>query len=256
VLNFLNVFVGLGGLVTPFVAGNLLAGDSVRVAYGAAFLAIAAFLIHALLKIPAPRPQAGAPVRSGHVFRQPVLYLFASITFLYTACEFGVWNWLPKYLVARGVPEATALTILSLGFALGLLVGRVVVAPVLMRVSPLNVTLAAGALMAVTTYAMLHTGDPRTAAMVVFCGGLAMAPVFPTTIAMVGNYFTRGTATAIGFAITCGFSGLTLSSPVIGWLAGPSPEGIGRGLLVLPAASLAVVAVTLVLRRVSNRRAA
>lgn len=256
VLNFLNVFVGLGGLVTPFVAGNLLAGDPVRVAYGAAFLAIAAFMIHALLKIPAPPPGGGAPVRSGRVFREPVLYLFASVTFLYTACEFGVWNWLPKYLVARGIPESVALTILSLGFALGLLLGRVVVAPVLMRVPPLTVTLAAGALMALTTYAMLHTGDPRTAAIVVFSGGLAMAPVFPTTIAMVGNYFRSGTATAIGFTITCGFSGLTLSSPVIGWLSGPDPQGIGRGLLVLPAASLAIIGVNLVLRAALKRREA
>src|SRR4051794_37665290 len=40
VLNILNVFVGLGGLVTPFVAGNLLAGDAVRVAYGGAILTI------------------------------------------------------------------------------------------------------------------------------------------------------------------------------------------------------------------------
>ncbi len=256
VLNFLNVFVGLGGLVTPFVAGNLLAGDSVRVAYGAAFLAIAAFLIHALLKIPAPRPAGGARVRSGDVFRQPVLYLFASITFLYTACEFGVWNWLPKYLIARGVPEATALTILSLGFALGLLLGRVVVAPVLIKVSPLTVTLVAAALMALTTYAMLRTSDVRAAAFVVFCGGLAMAPVFPTTIAMIGDYFRSGTATAIGFAITCGFSGLTLSSPVIGWLSGPDPQGIGNGLLVLPAASLAIVGVNLALRTKLRRHAA
>jgi fucose permease len=245
VLNFLNVFVGLGGLVTPFVAGNILSGDAVRVAYGAAFLTIAAFVIHAFLKIPAPRLAGGVPVKSRDVFRQPVLY---------TACEFGVWNWLPKYLIARGIPESTALTILSLGFALGLLLGRVVVAPILIRVPPLTVTLVAGALMAVTTYAMLQTADPRTAAIVVFCGGLAMAPVFPTTIAMVGNIFRSGTATAIGFTITCGFSGLTLSSPVIGWLAGPDPKGIGTGLLVLPVASLAIVGVNLVLRRTLRRR--
>jgi fucose permease len=254
VLNFLNVFVGLGGLVTPFVAGNILSGDATRVAYGAAILTIAAFVIHAFLNIPAPRRTEGVSVKSRDVFRQPLLYLFASITFLYTACEFGVWNWLPKYLIARGIPESTALTILSLGFALGLLLGRVVVAPILIRVPPLTVTMVAGVLMAVTTYAMLQTADPRTAAIVVFCGGLAMAPVFPTTVAMVGNIFRSGTATAIGFTITCGFSGLTLSSPVIGWLAGSDPSGIGTGLLVLPVASLAIVGVTLVLRSALRRR--
>src|ERR1051326_3800342 len=38
VLNFLNVFVGLGGLLTPFVAGNLLGGDAKKVAYCGAAL--------------------------------------------------------------------------------------------------------------------------------------------------------------------------------------------------------------------------
>src|SRR5438093_6401454 len=54
VLNFLNVFVGLGGLATPFVAGNLLAGDAVRVAYTAAALTGITLIVHLFLRIPAP----------------------------------------------------------------------------------------------------------------------------------------------------------------------------------------------------------
>ena len=256
VMNFLNVFVGLGGLVTPFVAGNLLSGDAVRVAYGAAILTLAAFLVHTFLKIPAPQFEEGDSIRSRDVFRQPLLYLFGSVTFLYTACEFGVWNWLPKYLIAQGLAESTALTILSLGFALGLLLGRVFVAPILIKVQPFTVLLVASSLMAITTYAMLQTSDPTIAAIVVFCGGIAMAPVFPTTIAMVGNMFRQGTATAIGFTITCGFSGLTLSSPVIGWLAGSDPKGLVNGLMVLPVASVLIIGLNLVLRSKLNLREA
>jgi fucose permease len=248
VLNFLNVFVGLGGLATPFVAGNLLSGDAIRVAYGAAILTLATFLVHAFLKLPIPKEVAGGSVKSSAVFREPLLYLFGAITFLYTACEFGVWNWLPKYLIAQGMAESTALTILSLGFALGLLLGRVAVAPILIKVPPLTVTLVAGALMAITTYAMLQTSDPTWAGIAVFCGGVAMAPVFPTTVAMVANVFRQGTATAIGFTITCGFSGLTLSSPLIGWLSGPDPKGLGVGLMILPVCSLVMVGLYLLLR--------
>lgn len=256
VLNFLNVFVGLGGLITPFVAGNLLAGDAVRIAYGGAGITLAAFLVNIFVRIPAPRPEKAAAVKSRDVFKRPLLYLFGLITFLYTACEFGVWNWLPKYLVAQGIPESRALTILSLGFALGLLLGRVLVAPVLLKVPPLTVMLGASSLMTITTYAMLQTPDPTLAAVLVFCGGIAMAPVFPTTIAMVGGFFRHGTATAIGFTITCGFSGLTLSSPVIGWLAGSDPRGLGKGLLVLPLASLIIIGLNLVLRSRLNPRVA
>lgn len=248
VLNFLNVFVGLGGLLTPFVAGNLLAGDAISVAYGAAVITSVAFVAHLFLKIPAPttiRPKAGA---SAHVFKHPVLYLLGLVTMLYTACEFGIWNWLVKYLIGQGIPEATALNILSLGFALGLLVGRVAVAPILIKVSPLTVTMFAALLMAFTTFAMLNTTNPTVAAVIVFCAGLAMAPVFPTTIAIVGGIFTQGTATAIGFTITCGFTGVALSSPLIGWLSGASPEGLAAGLMVLPVCALLIVGINLVLR--------
>lgn len=248
VLNFLNVFVGLGGLATPFVAGNLLAGDAVRVAYAAAALTIVTLLVHVVLRIPRP-VSTGIPQKSSAVFRQPVLYLLGSATFLYTACEFGVWNWLVKYLLTRGVNATTALNVLSLGFALGLLLGRVAIAPILIKVPPATVTVTASMLMALTTFAMLHVSDVTLLAAVVFLAGVAMAPVFPTTVAIVGDLFKEGSSTAIGFTITCGFSGLVVSSPLIGWLAGPDPGGLGRGLLVLPAFSVALLVVHLVIRK-------
>lgn len=253
VLNFLNVFVGLGGFATPFIAGNLLRGDAVRVAYTAAVLTGATFVVHLFLRIPPPAPRA-AGEKTSAVFGVPILYLLATATFLYTACEFGVWNWLAKYLVIRGLSESTALNVLSLGFALGLLLGRVIVAPILIRIPPLTVTIAASALMAVTTSAVLLTSSPAVVGTLVFLAGAAMAPVFPTTIAVVAGIFKERSGTAIGFTITCGFTGLVVSSPLIGWLAGPDPAGLGRGLLVLPAFSAALLVVNLVLR--STRRAA
>jgi len=252
VLNFLNVFVGLGGFATPFIAGNLLGGDAVRVAYTAAALTGAAFVVHLFLRIAPPVPRA-AGQKAGSVFGVPILYLLASATFLYTACEFGVWNWLAKYLVVRGLPAATALNILSLGFALGLLLGRVIVAPILVKIPPLTVTIAASTLMALTTFALLNTSALTLVGPLVFLAGIAMAPVFPTTVAVVGDIFKERSGTAIGFTITCGFSGLVVSSPLIGWIAGPDPSGLGRGLLVLPIFSVALLVVNLVLR--SKRRA-
>jgi len=247
VLNFLNVFVGLGGFATPFIAGNLLAGDAVRVAYTAAALTGATFLVHAFLRIAPPAaPRPGH--KAGAVFSVPLLYVFAAATFLYTACEFGVWNWLAKYLIVRGLPAATALNVLSLGFALGLLLGRVIVAPILFRIPPLTVTIVSSTLMALTTFAVLHVSTPALAGPLVFLAGIAMAPVFPTTVAMVADAFKERSGTAIGFTITCGFSGLVVSSPLIGWLAGPDPAGLGTGLVVLPVFSAALVVVYLVLR--------
>jgi fucose permease len=254
VLNLLNVFVGLGGLATPFVAGNLLSGNAVRVAYGAAILTSVTFLIQVFTKVPAPKPMAGQREGSAGVFKQPLLYVLAFSVLLYTACEFAIWNWLPKFLIAQGIPEVRALNILSLGFALGLLIGRVAVTPILIKIPPLTVTLGSAILMAITTYTMLHTTDATTAGIVVFCAGLAMAPVFPTTIALVANLFKHGAATAIGFTITCGFTGLVISSPIIGWLSGTDPKGLGTGLIILPVCSALMVGLYLVLRvRLAHR---
>jgi fucose permease len=246
-LNILNVFVGLGGLATPFVAGNLLGADVAKIAYCAIAISVFALLLALWTKMP-NRPAPSKEVRDSSVFHDFTLYVLALVTFLYTACEFAIWNWLPKYLIASGMPGKTALNILSLGFACGMLIGRLVAARVLVKASPLLTTLISALLMGITSFAMLQTTTTSAMAAIVFLTGLSMAPIFPTTIAIVGGRFKQRAATAIGFAITCGFSGLVVSSPVIGWLSGTDPHGIKRGLLLIPALSFCIAAILLSLR--------
>jgi MFS family permease len=109
--------------------------------------------------------------------------------------------------------------------------------------------------MAVTTYAMLQSGDAAVAGVLVFFAGVAMAPVFPTTLAMVGDAFPRMTATAMGIVITSGWIGLAVSSRVIGGLAGNDPKGLKTALLVIPAASVLMIVVNLAMRPLLRRPA-
>jgi len=251
VLNFLNLFFGLGGLATPFISANLLGRNSTRLCYTVAALAAITWVIHVGAPIPPPTGERGFLFsQAGELLGQPALWLLAILLFLYVASEVGVWNWLARHLIAQGIAESTALNILSLGFALGMLLGRVAVAPVLITVSPQTVTLAAAVLMAVTTYLALQTRNPRISWIAVFCAGLAMAPVFPTTLAMVGNVFPVATATAMGIVITSGWIGLAVSSRIIGAIAGEDPLRLKKALLVLPAASILMVLVNLALRAV------
>jgi fucose permease len=81
-----------------------------------------------------------------------------------------------------------------------------------------------------------------------------MAPVFPTTLAIVGDTFRRGTATAMGTVITFGWIGLAISSPIIGSIA--NSASLGTALLLLPAASAVMVVVNLALRPFLSRRLA
>lgn len=257
VLNFLNLFFGLGGLATPFLAANLLGDDAVKLCYLAASLAAITFVVHLLAPIPPPSGERGFKMSEVNlILGRPALYLLALFLFLYVACEVGVWNWLKQYLETQGIDRQKAGNILSLGFALGLLVGRVAVSPILVKVSAPVVTLGAAVLMTLTTFLMLQTNSPNVAWIAVFCAGLAMAPVFPTTLAMVGDAFPRATATAMGIVITCGWIGLAVSSPIIGAVAGDQNQNLGKALLLIPIFSGIMIVVNLALRPALRRGSA
>lgn len=245
-LNLLNLFFGLGGLATPFISANLLNRDSVKLCYLVAFLTAVTLVVHIIAPIPPPAPVAGTALAdAGQVMGNGTLWLLGIFLFLYVASEVGVWNWLARHLIAQGIPESRALNILSLGFALGLLIGRVAVSPVLQTVPAAHVTLAAAGLMAITTFLMLRTSNPTVAGISVFAAGVAMAPVFPTTLAIVGDRFPQFTATAMGVVITLGWIGLAVSSSIIGAVAGQDPRRLKTALLILPAASVLMVLVNL-----------
>jgi fucose permease len=248
-LNFTNLFFGLGGLLTPFLSANLLSRNSTRLCYVIATLCAVTLAIH--IATPMPPPSGSATFvfsEIGPVLARPALFLLSLTLFLYIACEVGVWNWLAQHLIAQGVPESRALNILSLGFALGLLLGRLAMTQILRSVAPETATLIAPALMAITTLWMLRT--TKLAGVAVFLAGFSMAPMFPTVLAMVADRFPAMTTTAQGIAISSGWLGLAVSSRVIGSIAGGDPKRLKSALLVIPAASVVMIAVNLALRAI------
>jgi fucose permease len=251
--NLLNLFFGLGGMVTPFISANLLKGDIVKICYAAGFFAIVALAVQVVAPIPPPSgTQSFVLADVGALLGQPILLLLGLMLFLYISCEVGIWNWLVQYLISRGIPESRALNVLSLGFALGLLVGRLIVGLVHIAAPPETITLVAAILMAVTSYLVLTIRSVNAAWALVFLAGVAMAPVFPTTLAIVGREFPRMTGTAIGLAITCGWVGLAVSSRIIGGIAGGDTKRLGKALLVIPAFSVLLVAVNLAVRAMAK----
>ncbi|MGC1226730.1 MAG: MFS transporter [Candidatus Sulfotelmatobacter sp.] len=248
-LNLANLFFGLGGLATPFISANIFSNNWVRLCRTVGLLVLVTLAIQVFTRMPGPTG-AGSFVLAdaAPVLAKPLLLLIGLFLFLYIGCEVGVWNWLPRHLMAQGISESQALNILSLGFALGLLIGRIGVSPILVRVPAITVTLAASIAMAVTTFFMLRTKRPAVALVLVFLAGLSMAPVFPTTIAIVGDAFPRMTSTAIGFVITLGWTGLAVSSRVIGAIAGGDPMRLKKALLVIPGSSVLMVALDLAIR--------
>jgi fucose permease len=248
-LNLVNLFFGLGGLATPFISANLFKRNWVRLSYTIASLAIVTLAIEVGTKMPGPIG-GGKFLLAGAapILERPLVFVLGLFVFLYIGCEVGVWNWLPRHLIAQGIPESQALNILSLGFALGLLIGRLGVSAILIRVPPVTVTLIASIAMAITTFLMLRTNRPATAFVIVFLAGISMAPVFPTTLAIVGDAFPRMSGTAIGLVITCGWTGLAVSSRVIGAIAGGDAARLKKALLVIPASAVLMVGLDLAIR--------
>ncbi|MBI4907634.1 MAG: MFS transporter [Acidobacteria bacterium] len=248
VYNLLNLFFGLGGLVTPLIAAKLFQNNANRLLLFAGSLVGITFLDHAITEMPSAAGQVSFQFGDAvGLLSQVPLIMLALVLFVYVAAEVGVWNWLVRHLIAQGVSEAKALTILSLGFALGLLIGRVVVSQVLTGVAPEQVLLGSSVLMAITTFMMLQTGNPSTAWVLVFLAGVAMAPVFPTALAIVNAKFPQMAATATGIAVTAGWFGLVISSPIIGGIAGDDPKGLKKALLVLPVCSVVMLLLSLAL---------
>ena len=248
-LNLANVFFGLGGLITPFLTANLFRGNSTKMGYTIAGIAVVSVAIQFLT--PMARPAGGGRITladAGSVLGRAPLILIGLFLFLYVSCEVGVWNWLVRHMIAQGIPAPRAMNTLSLGFALGLLIGRAAILPVLIHVRPLTVTLVGSICMAVTTLLVIQCRSAQLAGLFVFLAGLSMAPMFPTALAIVPEFFPRLTSTAIGVAITFGWAGLAVSSRIIGGIAGGDATRLKKALLVLPAFSCVMVVLSLLMR--------
>jgi fucose permease len=252
-LNLLSVFFVLGALAGPLVSASILGGAATRMCYLAAAVAAGTLAVAAAVPMPKPAGASGFKVSEiSSVAVHPALGLLALLLFLYFACEAGVWNWLVKYLTdVRKVDQTTARQILLLGFPAGLVAGRLVVSRILVNIAALQVTLGAAITMALSTFWVLQSTSPAAAWVAVFCAGMAMAPMFPTALALVGDTFPRLTATAMGITIACGWLGMAAGPPVIGRLAASS--GLETALLGLPALSVAMVVVNLALRPVLSK---
>ena len=248
-LSFSQVFFAVGGLLTPLVAANLIGGDAVRLCYPVLALTVAALGMNLVIAMPAPSRERSFRLSAALALEEkPLLLVIALVAFFYVSCEMAFWNWIPKLLTAKGIPEKTALNILSLGFASGILLGRLAGSWILRRYSIVTIGLYASVLMALTTFGTIWSTGAAMAWISVFCAGLVMAPVYPGTVGATGDSFPRMTATCIGVVATSGWIGTATISWLIGAIAGNDDSRLRWALLVIPAFSVVLLGIILVLR--------
>jgi fucose permease len=230
VLMAVSAAFGLSAVLTPVFVGS--SPEELAAPYWAC---AAGAVVLALLTV---RLRTGAVVvPEARAARNPagesaVIVLLAAALVGYVALEGGVAGWETTHLLATtdltdgGAARAVAL------FWLGLTVGRLLAAPLALRVHPGRLVLGS---LAAATVLLALAGHAPTAVVVYALVGLALAPVFPAVIAWHAASVPSGRGATRVFAV--GLAGPVLASPLIGSVA----ETAGAGSIPWVLSGLALV---------------
>ncbi len=237
-LNLLNFFFGVGAFVTPFAIVPLEQTGGLRAVLAVlAVIAAVSFVLSASVRFPPPLRSTGWSIsEAGTLLREARFLLVGGVLFLYVGIEASVWNWQVTYLMERfATDQYLAARVLS-GFAITLMIGRLISNRILMIWPPgpvLVVSTAAGAVAFGLAYTLSHF---VAAAASFLAAGLFLASVFPTGVGLMGRNFPQLSGTATGLGITCAWVGALVVPPTIGYVA--AAYGLESGALLISAAAV------------------
>jgi MFS transporter, FHS family, Na+ dependent glucose transporter 1 len=187
-LNGLHFSFGLGAFLAPMliVASFRLSGY-VAWAYVALALALLPLALW-LVRLPSPPPLATSPVesheRAGNTLLLVGLVLFIA---LYVGAEIGFGGWIYTYALDRGVAQETGAAVLNSAYWGAFTLGRLLSIPLAARWRP-RYLLPAHLFLGLASLGLLILVAHPLAAWAGSIGfGLALAPIFPTTVALAGR---------------------------------------------------------------------
>ncbi len=254
-LNYLGTFYGVGALFIPLLAATLSAqftpGQIILCALALAAVCGVAYLF---LSFPPPREvQTFSPRAVASVATYPGVLLFAFLLFFQSGDEAVISGWVPTYAGATGADAQQANWVLSavIGAVIG---GRLLAGRVLRRVSASQLVFASlcGSLLAYALFWSV-TGFKLqliTAALL----GFGFSAIYPTVLAMVGDRYTRFTASVFSLIFTIGMFGGIVAPWVAGKLA--AAYGLHTAMLLPIAGRIAALALIVAIRAGESRVAA
>ena len=253
-LNVLGSFYAVGAVVFPLLAASLPAVFTVgQLLVFAAALAALAAVAFALLRFP---PARGAKSFSlgqlARVARAPGMLLWASVLFCESGNEAAVGGWTSSYLGAAGANAYMATWVLT-GYWAALMVGRLLAARLLRRVSKAQLLLASGIGAAAGCAALLAAPSLEGMAAGVVLGGLSFAAIYPTTLAIAGDRYPHLAGTVFGLLFSVGVAGGMAFPWAIGHLG--QSWGMRRSMLLPVASSAMICLLVLMIRRHGNTAA-
>lgn len=244
-LNLLDCFFGVGAFVTPFVLVPLQEkGGVTPVLMALAALAAAVLTYIATVRFPPPRAATTHTLAgAARIVRSAAFLAPALLIFLYVGTEQAIWDWQVSYFGDhQGLSNVEAARALAI-FPVAIMIGRLINARLLMRVSQHAVLLASttGATACFAVILATRSGGLATAAL--FVAGLFMAAIFPTTLGLLSGRFTGASGSALGLAITCGWLGAVVISPSLGFVAQHWNFETAYAVVVASAAAMVLTAI-------------
>jgi fucose permease len=244
-LNLTNGLFGIGAVLGP-VSVSVVPSRLVFLGYAA--VAAAAPLLFWSVAAGTPNSPAHQVAAGTHRAHPGRLAMFGVVFASYVAVEVGTGGWVTSHLRAVGSGADVAVFATSLFFA-GLATGRLVAAPVGLRVGPgpmlLACTVGASAALALAWAAPMG-------GIAYFLAGMAMGPIFPTGLAWVARDQPLARH-AIPTMLIAGNIGGLLLPPLVGVLVG----AVGAAAAPLPlAASAALCAAAVAALLVHGHRSA
>ncbi|WP_233554702.1 MFS transporter [Deinococcus cavernae] len=242
--NTVNAVFGLGSLLSP-----LLVVASAPQGLGVPFLVIAVLALFtlgavSLWNVPEVPKHRTGQAESGRVpLRIPLM--FSLLLGTYVSLEVGFGAWIATHLT--GLNWTNPALIVS-GYWAGLMIGRLLTGAFGARFQPQHLVL--GAVITATLATLVTTLVPTLAAPLYLLAGLAVGPVFPTTLVWLSRAIPVRT---VPFLLISGSLGGAVSPSLIGWTNAQYGSGsIPVAFLALAALLLLLVLVTQWLTRPAN----
>jgi FHS family glucose/mannose:H+ symporter-like MFS transporter len=214
-LNALNGAYSAGAVAGPILVAAFATEHFSLLYLAAAALALA--IVPGDLRIRGRLPvAAGTPARPGLL-----VLIFVCAFVLYVAVENGTGGWMTSHLESVGLSSGRAALVTS-GFWLALVTGRLLIALVPPRVGEARIVLAASAL---GTIALAAASIGPLAPFAYVAAGLVIAPIFPTGIVWLARLRpgdSRATswlypAASIGGTFGPGVIGVVIAHAGVGW---------------------------------------
>jgi len=245
VLMGLSAAFGVSAVCTPLLVGR--APADLTVPYlGCTAGAIALLAMASRLRIPASSD--GGPPGTGRS-AAPTIVLLGAVLLGYVTVEGGVAGWETTHLLAvTALSEADAARAVALFWA-GLTLGRLVTAPLALRVHPAAIVVTA---LTAGTAALTLASNAGVSVVAYAVTGALIAPVFPAVI----TWHTRSVPDGRGATgiFAAGLAGPVLTSPVVGSIVDTSGAGGVPWVLCSLAGATTALAVALAVR--TRRRGA